>query len=163
MRTHPVTGQEAYHHGEDYGLPSGTDLRFLGSGAVEGLANYGNAGNVARLRTGDNRYQLDVFHLNKLPGAAKAGDSTVPAAPTLPSSTEQNPNEARVLDLFASLFGLKSKEEKPKETISSVLAGSLLQQAMAQKSGGTGVESLIGKANPYSQFLLSPDMLEDFS
>jgi hypothetical protein len=162
MRKHPVTGQQAYHYGEDYGLPQGTDLRFLGSGAVEGIANYGNAGNIARLRTGDNRYQLDVFHLSKLPGAAKVGSSAAPAAPQLPGSTaQQDPNDARVLNLFETLFGGGTQEKQ--ESLSDTLMGGLLQQALNRRGNlGVDIDALSGGQNPYSQYVLSPKMLEQF-
>jgi len=103
-RIHPVTGQQAYHYGEDYGLPQGTDLRFLGSGSVESIPDYGNAGNVARLKTGDNRYQLDVFHLSKLPGTAKVeGQAT--------GEKLNTPDENTTLLLKELISALQPKEE----------------------------------------------------
>ena len=130
MRTHPVTGQQAYHYGEDYGLPKGTDLRFVGPGSVTSAANYGNAGNVSRLTTGDNRYRLDIFHLDKLPGEAKVGSSEVPSAPQLPPTPDQNTDT-----LMASLFGKQ-------DSLKDLLTTSLLQQALARKQ-----ETAV--ANPY--------------
>jgi murein DD-endopeptidase MepM/ murein hydrolase activator NlpD len=123
MRKHPVTGQMAMHMGEDYGLPRGTDLRYLGTGSVESIANYGNAGNIARLRTGDNRYQLDIFHLDKLPEQAKVGSSEVPTAAQLPG---EEVNEERNNKLMEALFGKK-------ESLKDVLMAGALQQAMQQR------------------------------
>lgn len=148
MRTHPVTGKKAYHQGEDYSLPTGTDLRFMGSGSVEGIANYGNAGNVGRLRTGDNRYQLDIFHLNKLPGAAKVGDTTTPAAPQLPGATTaptpgsgtEAERERDILKSFmlGTRYQLKGQEkEKPKsfsEQLKENMVSGLIGQAMNPNS-----------------------------
>ena len=160
-RTHPVTGRQAYHTGEDYSLPEGTDLRFLGSGSVEGLSNYGNAGNVARLRTGDNRYQVDVFHLKNAPGTARVGDTTVPAAPVLPGDPQQSVNDARTLTMLQSLFGTNTKEDN-KETLAQSLVGSLLQQALAKKNSFIPTSILAGTNDPYSQYILRPEMLDEF-
>ena len=68
MRKHPVHGDMRHHGGEDYGLPEGTQLRFLGQGSVATHANQGGAGNVSSLRTGP--YELQTFHLSELPGAS---------------------------------------------------------------------------------------------
>jgi hypothetical protein len=160
MRQHPVTGKQAYHQGEDYGLPLGTDLRFMGTGSVEGIANYGNAGNISRLRTGDNRYQLDVFHLNKLPGTAKVGGTQAPAPLELPPAQAQNTNDARVLNLFESLFG---GQEKKQESLTDTLMGGLLQQALSRRGNlAPTLDALSGQPNPYSQYILSPKILEQF-
>lgn len=68
MRTHPVHGDQRMHGGEDYGLPEGTQLRFLGPGSVATYSNRGGAGNVSSLRTGP--YELQTFHLSELPDAS---------------------------------------------------------------------------------------------
>lgn len=68
MRTHPVYGDQRMHGGEDYGLPEGTQLRFLGPGSVATYSNRGGAGNVSSLRTGP--YELQTFHLSELPGSS---------------------------------------------------------------------------------------------
>lgn len=133
MRVHPVTGQRAMHEGEDIGFPANTDLRFIGPGSMEGIANYGNAGNVGRLRTGDGRYQVDVFHLNKLPQTAKAGSSEVPAAPLLPGDSRQQ-NEQRNDELLAALLG---GEKSLKDTL---IAGAL-QTALARRNASTQAPS----------------------
>jgi hypothetical protein len=135
-RKHPVTGQQAYHFGEDYGLPAGTDLRFIGPAAVEGVANYGNAGNIARLTTGDKRYRLSAFHLAKPPGSTKVGDATVPEAPQLPASGQTN-TEQRTKDVLeAFLRGTQyqlTEREKPKSPVDYMkqqLVGQVLSQAI---------------------------------
>lgn len=133
MRVHPVTGQRAMHEGEDIGFPANTDLRFVGPGSIEGIANYGNAGNVGRLRTGDGRYQVDVFHLNKLPQTAKAGSPEVPAALPLPGDSRQQ-NEQRNDELLAALLG---GEKSLKDTL---IAGAL-QTALARRNASTQAPS----------------------
>ena len=133
MRVHPVTGQRAMHEGEDIGFPANTDLRFVGPGSMEGIANYGNAGNVGRLRTGDGRYQVDVFHLNKLPQTAKAGSSEVPVALPLPGDSRQQ-NEQRNDELLAALLG---GEKSLKDTL---IAGAL-QTALARRNASTQAPS----------------------
>ena len=94
MRKHPVYGDMREHRGEDYGLPEGTQLRFLGTGSVATHAGRGGAGNVSSLRTGP--YELQTFHLSELPQASKikeqqiqqaqqgTGPGTVDAAPVGP-------------------------------------------------------------------------------
>jgi murein DD-endopeptidase MepM/ murein hydrolase activator NlpD len=74
MRKHPIHGDMRMHGGEDYGLPEGTQLRFLGTGSVATHRNNGGAGNVSSLRTGP--YELQTFHLSELPDVAiaKPGD-----------------------------------------------------------------------------------------
>jgi len=133
MRVHPVTGQRAMHEGEDIGFPANTDLRFVGPGSMEGIANYGNAGNVGRLRTGDGRYQVDVFHLNKLPQTAKAGSPEVPVALPLPGDSRQQ-NEQRNDELLAALLG---GEKSLKDTL---IAGAL-QTALARRNASTQAPS----------------------
>jgi len=136
MRKHPVTGLQAYHYGEDYGLPDKTDLRFVGPAAVEGIADYGNAGNIARLTTGDKRYRLSAFHLDKPPGSTKVGDSTVPAAPQLPASNQTN-TEQRTKDVLeAFLRGTqyqlteREKSKSPVDYMKQQLVGQILSQAI---------------------------------
>ena len=126
MRQNPVTGQMAEHGGEDYSLPQGTDLRFMGSGAVEGIANYGAAGNIGRLKTGDNRYQLDVFHLNKIPETASVGSNQVPEAPVLPGQ-QANSNEQNTEKLLEALFGKQ-------ESLKDILISKALETAMQRRS-----------------------------
>ena len=74
MRKHPVHGDMRHHGGEDYGLPEGTQLRFLGEGSVATHANRGGAGNVSSLRTGP--YELQTFHLSELPDASTTRGKT---------------------------------------------------------------------------------------
>lgn len=74
MRKHPVHGDMREHGGEDYGLPEGTQLRFLGEGSVATHANRGGAGNVSSLRTGP--YELQTFHLSELPDASTTRGKT---------------------------------------------------------------------------------------
>lgn len=160
-RIHPVTGKPAYHYGEDYGLPMGTDLRFRGTGSVEGIANYGNAGNISRLKTGDNRYQLDIFHLSKTPGAAKVGDQVAPQPLALPPSAQDNENERRTLNLFSALFG--GQESRPQPSITDSLMSGLLRQAIEKRSNlMPNLDALSGGQNPYSQYILSPELLSQF-
>jgi hypothetical protein len=144
-RLHPVTKRRAFHGGEDYGLPEGTDLRFLGSGSVEGLSNYGNAGNVARLRTGDNRYQVDVFHLKNAPGAARVGDTAMPAAPVLPTSLSNQGQDVNVAT------------ETVNKSIRDALMGSLLEQAFLKRNEG------VSQTNPYSQAFITQEMINEFA
>lgn len=141
QRIHPVTGQSAYHYGEDYGLPRGTDLRFLGTGSVEGIANYGNAGNIARLKTGDNRYQLDVFHLDKLPGTSSVGSNVIPSAPQLPDAegmpvTKKEPEGLTDEDklkyaLFQNFLNQSRQPSLVESILNQELAGIYAQSGLA--------------------------------
>jgi hypothetical protein len=157
MRKHPVTGQMAEHMGEDYGLPRGTDLRYLGTGSVEGIANYGNAGNIARLRTGDNRYQLDIFHLDKLPGAAKAGSSEVPKAPELPRDfVAQDKRKEEILEAFLRgtqyELNARNKKEAP-ENLSDYLKKQMVGQMISESLDPFSFLNSFTNDDPYMQGL----------
>jgi len=73
MRKHPVTGEYKMHGGEDWGLPEGTQLRFLGQGKVATHSSQGGAGNVSSLRTGP--YEVNFFHMSELPPASSTTGS----------------------------------------------------------------------------------------
>lgn len=147
MRQHPVTGKQAYHYGEDYGLPKGTDLRFMGAGSVEGIANYGNAGNIARLKTGDNRYQLDIFHLDKLPGTAKVGTSEQPAAPQLPGTTPEQNTDTLIQQLLGQQPSMKD-----------IMVSRALSQALERRQE---MESLINL--PQAGFITPQQAMQMFA
>lgn len=117
---HPVHGDRRMHSGEDYALPPGTQLRFLGQGSVSTHAGQGGAGNVSALRL-PSGYELETYHLSELPEAAVTRNrTTAPEAPILPTP-EQNTDS-----LMESLFGKQT-------SLKDVLTTSLLQQALARK------------------------------
>ena len=91
MRTHPVHGDQRMHGGEDYGLPEGTQLRFLGQGSVATHANRGGAGNVSSLRTGP--YELQTFHLSELPDASTTRGKRFEEPEGTPSDTNDTAQE----------------------------------------------------------------------
>jgi hypothetical protein len=80
MRKHPIHGDWREHKGEDYGLPEGAQLRFLGPGSVASRKNQGGAGNVSSLRTGP--YELQTFHLSELPEASTVKGDRLTTAET---------------------------------------------------------------------------------
>ncbi len=96
----------------------------------------------------------------------EAGDVNVlgkpPSPVQLPEPTaQQNPNEARVLSLFEAMFG--GVNQNKKESLSDVLMGGLLQQALNKRGNlGANIDALSGGQNPYSQYILNPQMLEQF-
>jgi len=80
MRKHPIHGDMREHKGEDYGLPEGAQLRFLGPGSVASRKDQGGAGNVSSLRTGP--YELQTFHLSELPEASTVKGDRLTTAET---------------------------------------------------------------------------------
>jgi murein DD-endopeptidase MepM/ murein hydrolase activator NlpD len=91
MRRHPVHGDMREHRGEDYGLPEGTQLRFLGQGSVATHSNLGGAGNVSSLRTGP--YELQTFHLSELPNAATTRGKETPGTTTVTDTAKPEEKE----------------------------------------------------------------------
>lgn len=123
--THPVTGvSNAPHTGEDYGLPEGTSLRFLGQGSVTPMENVGRAGNISSAVSGP--FKLETFHLKDLPQQASTGNIPLntsmapPAAPTLPpppdAQTRKENSDTRTNDILnAFLYGTKYQDQEVKE------------------------------------------------
>jgi hypothetical protein len=127
---HPVTGaKNVAHQGEDYNFPEGTDLRFMGGGNVQGLANVGRAGNISTLRTGP--YKLDVFHMSKLPGAASAPESMrAPEAPVLPGGTPAT-EDTRTKDILeAFMYGTQYQQPQKEKTLADTLKNELIAGAL---------------------------------
>jgi murein DD-endopeptidase MepM/ murein hydrolase activator NlpD len=93
MRKHPVHGDMREHRGEDYGLPEGTQLRFLGQGSVATHSNLGGAGNVSSLRTGP--YELQTFHLSELPQASTTRGKESPTQTTETTETADKEENAK--------------------------------------------------------------------
>jgi len=142
MRKHPVHGDMREHKGEDYGLPEGTQLRFLGSGAVATHAGLGGAGNVSSLRTGP--YELQTFHLSELPQASKIKEQQ-----TQQASTEAAVDPGNFLQGFIAASLFQPEKKSPKASLKEELIRSLLQQDTSQDV----LSSLLGgnplMANPY--------------
>ena len=154
MREHPVHGGQKEHRGEDYGLPEGTQLRFLGQGSVATHANQGGAGNVSSLRTGP--YELQTFHLSELPAASTTRTSDAPTAGPVASDSS-----GRVDDILkAFMYGQEYKKE-PKKTfeqgLKEQLVGGLVSQALNPmsflSSYSTGNPFLSGRSAATSDFL----------
>jgi hypothetical protein len=138
---HPVHGDRRMHSGEDYALPPGTQLRFLGQGSVSTHAGLGGAGNVSALRL-PSGYELETFHLSELPGAATTRKST-PDQPTTDSSlgalatafVQQQDNTGRLVD--ALLEAVEGRKEKPKslsKQLSEALIGNAISQALTPQN-----------------------------
>ena len=149
---HPVTGaKNVAHQGEDYSFPTGTDLRFMGGGKVQGLANVGRAGNISTLHTGP--YKLDVFHMSKLPETASALESTTaPEDPQLPGSTTQASNEDSVNKLLEAL-GIGKQP-----TLKDMLVSQALNQALQRKQEMSSFASL-----PQAGYISPQQAMEMFS
>lgn len=139
--THPVTGvKDAPHTGEDYGLPEGTSLRFLGQGTVTPLSNVGRAGNISSVVSGP--FKLETFHLKDLPQQASTGNALLnsamvpPPAPQLPlPEGVQQPTDTRTRDILeAFMYGQQAADSQPKKpSLKDNLIAGLLQQAMAPR------------------------------
>lgn len=120
MRTHPVHGDKRMHGGEDYGLPEGTQLRFLGSGSVATHRNKGGAGNVSSLRTGP--YELQTFHLSELPEVAKIKGED----PTTVKNSEDKGKEYLMGYLLGNTLDFGFRED-PRTVMKRQMIGSLFQ------------------------------------
>lgn len=138
---HPVHGDRRMHYGEDYALPTGTQLRFLGQGSVSTHAGRGGAGNVSALRL-PSGYELETYHLSELPGAATTRKSTPdqpvtdPAIGALATAfVQQQDNTGRLVD--ALLEAVEGRKEKPKsfaKQMSEALIGNAINQALTPQN-----------------------------
>jgi len=151
---HPVTGaKNVAHRGEDYNFPEGTDLRFMGGGTVQGLANVGRAGNISTLRTGP--YKLDVFHMSKLPGDASAPETgNAPSAPVLPGSPQgYDQASQRTQDLLeAFMYGTQYKEAKKPKSFLDAMREQVTQSMLSQALNPTaGMQIPTGLPEEYTQ------------
>jgi murein DD-endopeptidase MepM/ murein hydrolase activator NlpD len=128
--SHPIHGDRRMHYGEDYPLPKGAQLRFLGQGSVSTHAGRGGAGNVSVLRL-PSGYELETYHLSELPQAAT----------TRPSDTVETagaPTDSRTDDILkAFMYGtqLQNKKEEVagpslQDTLKGQIVGGLLSQAL---------------------------------
>lgn len=116
MRKHPVHGDMREHGGEDYGLPEGTQLRFLGEGSVATYANRGGAGNVSSLRTGP--YELQTFHLSELPDSSTTRGKAKKESTETTEDTEETTGES-FEDLLNSYIDKQYMAEMMKQATSS--------------------------------------------
>jgi hypothetical protein len=127
-RKAPTAGASTYHQGMDIAFAPGTQLRFRGTGSVATNMNAGAAGNVSSLRTGP--YQLDTFHLDKVPEAVTTRPTDAPAA-TQTASSDRDGRTEELLKAF--LYGRQS-QAKPEKSMDQQLKeqvmGSLLSQAL---------------------------------
>jgi hypothetical protein len=131
-RKAPTAGASTDHQGMDIAFAPGTQLRFRGTGSVTTNMNAGAAGNVSSLRTGP--YQLDTFHLAKVPDAAttRATDSPVAA------QTASSGQDTRTEDLLKAFLYGRQAQEKPEKTMEQQLkeqvVGGLISQALNPSS-----------------------------
>ena len=142
MRTHPVHDDRRMHGGEDYGLPEGTQLRFLGQGSVATHANRGGAGNVSSLRTGP--YELQTFHLSELPDSSTTrgksfGEDTVKA-----SGTGIDPEEFLMGYMLGTGF-----TGKQKENAATSMKRNLINQLLQPPTQQNPLDLLMSLPNPY--------------
>lgn len=142
MRTHPVYGDQRMHGGEDYGLPEGTQLRFLGQGSVATHANRGGAGNVSSLRTGP--YELQTFHLSELPDSSTTRGKSFSGKPSDSSTPGVDPKEFLVGYLLGTGFA-GSPKESAETKMKRDLIGQLFQPSRQQNT----LDFLMGAGNPY--------------
>lgn len=145
-RAAPTAGASSDHGGVDIAFAPGTQLRYKGQGSVSTYAGKGAAGNVSTLKTGP--YELNVFHLSDLPGAAQnkipADQSTPPIAP--PAGTDSRTEDI----LKAFLYGAQSKEsDKKEETIADKLKAQLLGSVISQAIAPTSFLSSYANQDPY--------------
>jgi murein DD-endopeptidase MepM/ murein hydrolase activator NlpD len=143
--THPVHGDRRMHSGEDYPLPPGTQLRFLGQGSVSTHAGRGGAGNVSVLRL-PSGYELETYHLSELPQAATTRKSDAADTAGLTPDTqawaqayvqnqiESQTQQGKLIDALINVLGEKEKPKSLMEQMKEGLIGNALQQALAPKN-----------------------------
>jgi len=142
-RTAPSPGASTNHLGEDYGLPEGTMLRFLGQGSVSTHSGQGNAGNVSVLRTGP--YELQTFHLSELPQAATTrksdasfgGDSATSQALAqafVENEIATKTQQGQLIDALINVLGEKEKPKTLMEQLKEGLIGGMMQQVLTPKN-----------------------------
>lgn len=142
MRTHPVHGDRRMHGGEDYGLPEGTQLRFLGQGSVATHANRGGAGNVSSLRTGP--YELQTFHLSELPDSSTTRGKGFGDNSTSSPGSGVDPKEFLVGYLLGTGFA-----GKPKESAATKMKRNLIGQLLQPPTQQNPLDLLMSLPNPY--------------
>jgi hypothetical protein len=127
-RTAPTAGASTDHQGMDIAFAPGTQLRYRGTGSVATNMNAGGAGNVSSLRTGP--YQLDTFHLDKVPDAATTRATGQPTTGTTASSGQ----DTRTEDLLKAFLYGRQSQQKPEQTMEQQLkeqvVGGLISQAL---------------------------------
>ena len=79
-RTAPTAGASTFHQGEDWALPKGTPVYMEGAGKFTPLANQGGYGNLATFKTGDNKYEVGIAHMDSLGKAAEFASNQTPTA-----------------------------------------------------------------------------------
>ena len=131
-RTAPTAGASTDHQGMDIAIAPGTQLRYRGTGSVATNMNAGGAGNVSSLRTGP--YQLDTFHLDKVPEAMTTRGTDLPAA----TQTVSGGQDTRTEDLLKAFLYGRQAQEKPEKTLEQQLkeqvVGGLISQALNPSS-----------------------------
>ena len=144
MRQHPVHGDARMHQGEDYGLPMGTQLRFLGPGSVSTFAGNGGAGNVSTLRTGP--YELSTFHLSKLPDSAIVKGEQQAAQPgTTQTTTASDPESFLKGMLIGMGYG-----QQPQETMEEKFKRWLISDVLRpQQSSSQAFLNNFLSSNPF--------------
>ena len=125
--SHPIHGDRRMHYGEDYPLPKGAQLRFLGQGTVSTHAGRGGAGNVSVLRL-PSGYELETYHLSELPQATTTRPSD--AAETLASSSDSRTDD--ILKAFMYGKQLQDKGEVSGSSLQDVLKGQIVNQLISQ-------------------------------
>ena len=127
-RKAPTAGASTYHQGMDIAFAPGTQLRFRGTGSVATNMNAGAAGNVSSLRTGP--YQLDTFHLDKVPEAVTTRSTDAPAA----TQTASSDRDGRTEELLKAFLYGRQTQAKPEKSMDQQLKeqvmGSLISQAL---------------------------------
>lgn len=137
---HPVHGDRRMHYGEDYALPKGTQLRFLGEGSVSTHAGRGGAGNVSALRL-PSGYELETLHLSELPKASTTRKSTPGQPATDPSVgllatafAQQQDNTGRLVDALLEAVEARKKPKTVAQQLSDAIIGNALSNALTPQN-----------------------------
>ena len=155
-RSAPTAGASTFHQGEDFALPAGTQLKYVGEGSYSPMPNQGGFGNLGTFKTGDNKYEIGFGHLASLgtPTTQRGGWVDPGIAP--PQTYEQANQRTQDL-LEAFLYGTQYNAEprqgtkKPQSFLDEMKAKittSLLNQAL---NPGAGLQTPTGLPEEYTK------------
>ena len=145
-RTAPTAGASTDHQGRDIALPYGTPVKYFGGGQYIPQSGVAGFGNLGRIITPDQRYEIGFGHLSSLGTAANA-----PAPPALPPSdqdaayrdSQQRTNDLLQAFMYGANFGKGYGEQK------------LTAQSFADQMKAQMLQSILGGGNfnaPQNQF-----------
>jgi murein DD-endopeptidase MepM/ murein hydrolase activator NlpD len=146
-RSAPTAGASTFHQGEDLALPTGTQLKYVGTGSYTPLANQGGYGNLGTFKTGDNKYEIGFGHMGSLGSAANT--QGIPVGP--PQNYDQvNQRTQDLLEAF--MYGTQYRDQEKPKSIADALKEQFTQSILGQAlNPGAGLETPTGLPEEYTR------------